>query len=171
MTFYFQIGLQETGMPEFAQESKLLSLYKCDNNPGLCDDAFPESGGNAAHLFDLSTCQSTPSPSGTISFPEVMLDLVEYKEPKIFNHEAYWANAKKLGMRFFGTTGGAAVHKTLLETDPQCSCGVLMKFVAQIEERTIAGKKQPDMNFGGGGRALAYVCPSCYLPLWTWESS
>ena len=62
MQFLAQLALADCGIPNLAGRGQALLLFQCQNEPGLCDEWDPESGGNAARLVALAEAKPAQPP-------------------------------------------------------------------------------------------------------------
>src|SRR4051812_23514984 len=66
---------------ESGSDSQALLLFQCQNQPGMCEEWAPDSGGNAALLVDGSGQDDFPVPRGETQLPkESRLSFVAYDE-------------------------------------------------------------------------------------------
>lgn len=157
MQFLAQLPLRGVGLSSKTLEDTVLLLFQCQNDPGMCDEWDPDSGGNAALLTATEGRQPLEVPAGPTRLPrESKVRLVPYDEgvagetPDDNYCKAIDANALTLGK-----LGSVPLWMQGDET-PSCQCGSRMTFVAQLEARGGGG-----MNFGDSGAGYAFVCGSC----------
>jgi uncharacterized protein YwqG len=157
MQFLSQLPLKSAGLPVEMQD-KVLLLFQCQNDPGMCDEWDANSGGNAALLVSPSASQSLRPPSGpTVLARESRVRLVPYDDSASGEtaDDAYCSSVDAKGSTTLGKLGGRPLWMQSDET-PQCSCGAKMTFVLQLEARGGGG-----INFGDAGTGYAFVCESC----------
>ncbi len=172
MQFLAQVVLNN--LDAGASESKLgvLALFACQNDPGMCSDWEPASGGNRALLFPLDGLEPLPRPDGA---EEALLVLgavraVEpHQEPGDDYHlarEAWAARSDRPESSVLGQLGGDPAWIQGDET-PSCpSCADTMPFVVQLEE---GPDHSTAMNFGGAGCAYAFACAPCGRASLLWQ--
>ncbi len=159
MQFLSQLPLKSAGVPIELQD-KVLLLFQCQNDPGMCDEWDANSGGNAALLVSYSASISLRPPSGpTVLARESRVRLVPYDDSASSEtpDDAYCASVDAKGSATLGKVGGRPLWIQGDET-PQCSCGAAMTFVLQLEARGGGG-----INFGDAGSGYAFVCESCAI--------
>ncbi|MET9774232.1 DUF1963 domain-containing protein [Streptomyces sp. NPDC006367] len=147
----------------------VLSVFMCQNDPGLCDEWDPAEGGNRALLFPRAGLVPAPVPAeGETLLPETCgidrttLDAVPYSEAR-----EDWAQAHGRPLRdVLGQLGGVPSWLQHDET-PECpSCARPMAFTAQLEE---GRDHRTAMNFGGGGCGYAFACAPCGEGAFLWQ--
>lgn len=149
-----------THIVQLSVDDRLLTVFQCENSPGMCADWEPFAGGNAAVLVTGSTGRR-PAPAGGKGYPPIRVgvrqvaakyeDLTESSDPA-----AAAAFAETVGQ-----FGGSPLWIQSDETPdcPNCSAGP-MRFVAQLDPG-------PDeFNFGDYGTAYAFDCPTCNSAAW-----
>lgn len=152
-----------------AREPGLLSLFMCQNDPGLCEEWDPSSGGNKALLF--STGDLSPAvvpPSETTLLPEacgtstIAVDAGTYGEAR-----SSWSKTEDRPLRdVLGQLGGTS-HWLQHDETPACpSCREPMDFLVQLEE---GHDHDTALNFGGGGSAYAFACEPCGHARFLWQ--
>lgn len=158
MQFLSQLHLSPAGLSAQALRDKVLLLFQCQNNPGLCDEWAANGGGNAALLVSSLARQSLKAPSGpTLLRRESRFRLVQYDDSasRESPDDAYCASVDAKDSKTLGKVGGRPLWMQGDET-PQCKCGAKMRFVVQLEARGGGG-----INFGDAGAGYAFVCESC----------
>lgn len=146
----------------------LLSIFMCQNDPGLCEEWDPTAGGNTALLFppgDLSP--AVVPPGGKTLLPQTCgislsaMDASTYGEARVS-----WSEAEDRPLRHvLGQLGGAPDWLQHDETPTCPSCAAPMDFVAQLEE---GHDHNTSMNFGGGC-AYAFACEPCGNARFLWQ--
>lgn len=157
MQFLAQLPLSECDEILRERSSQSLLIFQCQNNPGMCDDWAPESGGNAAIIVDASQGSLLPVPEGETLLPaESRLRLVSYESRSGDTpDDAYCDAMEEPGSNVIGKLGGDPLWIQGDET-PVCGCGTRMSFVCQLECCGGGG-----INFGDAGAGYAFVCPQC----------
>ena len=141
MQFLAQLALPDCEIPELAGREQSLLLFQCQNDPGMCDEWDPQSGGNAARLVPLAEATRVKAPaSGETRLMAVDPVGVVVTEPE----------AAPLGR-----VGGEPEWIQADET-PTCVCGTRMRFVVQLSPEGGGG-----INFGDAGEGYGFVCDSC----------
>lgn len=137
--------------------SSHIALFMCQNDPGLCDEWDPESGGNhACQVGDVPLALIDAPADGNVSRSE------SYGMRPVICHEDNYADAREAWLAaggearaILGSLGGVPDWLQADET-PTCSnCAAPMDFVAQLEE---GPDHRSAMNFGGGGSAYVFRC-------------
>ena len=147
MQFLAQLSLSDGGITALANRHIL--LFQCQNDPGMCDEWDPDSGGNAALLVRSRGAGPLAPPSGPTT-----LDWVDGVE--LVDHPSDYDTARAAETRtVLGQLGGSPSWAQADET-PRCDCGKSMTFAVQLEEVGGGG-----INFGGGGCAYGFVCTAC----------
>lgn len=152
MQFQFQVPLDELG-----QAGKLLLTFQCQNDPGMCDEWDPASGGNAALVTKAEDGRVTESPGLTAE------QLREFKEDRTVIAPAIKLELALSGKNEVGAVGGAPEWIQADET-PVCKCGERMRLAVQLDENA-----HEQLNFGGGGRAYAFICEACMAAKFLWQ--
>ncbi|MDB4873127.1 MAG: hypothetical protein JWL97_4131 [Gemmatimonadales bacterium] len=160
MQFLAQLFLDDLAPKAAAAGGAVLSIFMCQNDPGLCGEWDPQSGGNRALLFsrDGLTAALVPAEGKTL-FPESWkIGYVTVNEP---------ADLAVLGGDpVLGQLGGNPVWLQDDETPTCPSCAAPMGFVAQLEEGHGGNES---MNFGGGGIGYAFACEPCAQGLFLFQ--
>ena len=145
MRFLVQLYLPEL---DPAWPASLILLFRCFNDPGMCEEDDFDEGGNAALVLPATDDLAPALPS----FDHMEDDLVEGEDPIQL--------PDLLGASFSDTPHPEACGKAGGEPDwlvddawPTCDCGTRTQFVAQLEE--VAG-----IRFDGG-RGYVFLCPDC----------
>lgn len=157
MRYIARLPLSET-LEVAAHGAKLLLLFQCEQNPGACDEWDPDAGGNAALIVDASDAREVAAPDGeSVMGTRGGVSLLAYDESTDADsaEDEYYEVYGAPDSRIIGKAAGLPIWIQGDET-PTCSCGATMRFVVQLEERAADG-----LNFGGGGSAYAFVCPTC----------
>jgi hypothetical protein len=136
----------------------LLLLFMCQNQPGLCDEWDPDSGGNRVILVRAGNLEVTEVPAEGDTVRHTLygariepFDAANYDEARVA-----WASAAgKSPRQVLGQLKG---HPSWIQGDetPTCaSCGQRMTLAAQLEQ---GPDWKTEMNFGGGGCAYVFQC-------------
>ncbi|WP_333732729.1 hypothetical protein [Streptomyces sp. IBSBF 3010] len=155
-------------------EDGVLSVFVCQNDPGMCEFWAAGSGANRVHLFPREGLRPVAVPeTGVTVLPVVSAirtqvvtvdpeDCDEDAEPDAYDlGRAGWR--REPGERFgkqrevLGSLGGSPSY---LEYDrvPACpSCSVAMEFAAHLEEGIT---REAAMNLGGQ-LGYVFVCRPC----------
>ncbi len=138
---------------------RLLSVFMCQNDPGMCDDYSPISGGNIARVHAVQGLEPMTPPRG-----ETMLSAIDglrlqpyeaREEDENAATDAYESARQAAGDDVLGRTGRAPVWVQSDET-PTCRCGQAMRFVLQLEDTGGGG-----INFGDLGCGYVFLCMGC----------
>jgi hypothetical protein len=165
MQFLAQISLADVE----AGSTGLLSIFMCQNDPGLCDEWDATAGGNRAFAFGADAVH-VPIPPGdgialldetcAVRFEE--LDAEDYLEAA----ERWHHQTDRPVREVLGQVGGQAAWLQNDETPVCDGCALPMRFVVQLEEghdhRTAA-------NFGGGGCGYGFRCEPCGTAAFLWQ--
>ena len=172
MQFLAQLLLDDVnlhGADAVSESRGILSIFMCQNEPGLCDEWDPAAGGNQALLFSRAELAAAPVPAqGTTLLSEACgidyapMDAAGYGEAR-----SLWSEAGGRPLRdVLGQLRGAPSWLQGDET-PSCpSCAQPMGFVAQLEE---GHDHRTAMNFGGGGCGYAFSCEPCGQGAFLWQ--
>lgn len=126
-----------------------IAVFQCQNDPGMCDDWDPNSGGNAVKYHkDLNCSCSSEYLSSLQTEAEDNEEFLDYIE-SIDN--------------YCGKIEGEPLWIQDDET-PSCACGKKMGFIAQVEERA-----HTSYNFGGGGCSYIFHCQDCKESKFLWQ--
>lgn len=165
MQFLAQVMLGDLGLDD---RRGVLSVFMCQNDPGMCDEWDPVAGGNQALLFPLSGLRAAvvpPGPAtalGEVSAVRCVTADGDYEEARLA-----WAEREgRPGRDVLGQLGGQPSWVQGDETPACPECAVPMSFAVQLEEghdhRTAA-------NFGGGGRGYGFACHPCRTAAFLWQ--
>jgi hypothetical protein len=162
MQFLGQIGLEDP------DATRLLLLFMCQNDPGLCDEWDANLGGNRAILVEIDGGGKLAAPpaKGVTTRESSYGASVEAVDAADYNAaRQQWAERHPFPLS--QVLGHLASHSgaqpSWLQDDetPNCDqCGNPMRFVTQLEE---GPDRKTAMNFGGGGCAYVFRC-SCHPP-------
>jgi len=119
---------------------RMLLLFQCENDPGMCDEWAPD-GGNAAMIVEGSLV-ALAAPEGAAFGPPTGLRAGDDDGDGLEDTDAV------------GRLGGEPDWIQDDET-PEC-CGGAMRFLLQLDEAA-----HPQLNFCGGGAAYAFSCDRC----------
>jgi hypothetical protein len=165
MQFLAQVSLADVE----AGSAGLLSIFLCQNDPGLCDDWDATAGGNRAYLFGADATHIPDAPddgvalldeTSAIRFDE--LDVENYLEAP----ERWHRQTGRPVPEVLGQVGGRPAWLQNDET-PMCSgCARPMTFVVQLEE---GHDHQTSANFGGGGCGYGFRCGPCGTAAFLWQ--
>ncbi|MFE2283934.1 hypothetical protein ACFXDJ_07160 [Streptomyces sp. NPDC059443] len=183
MRFLAQIVLDEEGRPVAAEglaqggraQGRVMAVFMCCNNPGMCEEWSPTAGGNRALLFPAEALRPMPVPEpekdgdggslvlGAVnSVALVVMDCADYGSAR----EEWATRGGNSPANVLGQLGGEPDWLQGDET-PSCpACTRPMDLIAQLEEG-------PDyataMNFGGGGSAYSFACAPCARAVFLWQ--
>ena len=165
MQFLAQIRLDDVD----PVSAGVLSIFMCQNDPGLCEDWDATAGGNRALLFGPDATDTGPVPDdGVILLKETSaVDLVQVQTDDYLEAREQWARESSRSVfEVLGQVGGQPAWLQNDET-PVCSvCDQPMSFVAQLEE---GHDHQTAANFGGGGCGYGYRCDTCRNAAFLWQ--
>ncbi|MFE6690652.1 DUF1963 domain-containing protein [Streptomyces sp. NPDC057743] len=171
MQFLAQVALDDLG--DGVGGRGVLALFACENDPGMCDDWDPDSGGNQALLFPAEGLGPLPQPEGGVDEALLVLGavravrLVRVDEPDYDQGGQEWAAKNDdPASSVLGQLGGSPAWLQGDET-PSCpSCACPMPLIVQLEE---GPDHHTAMNFGGGGCAYAFACEPCGHAKFLWQ--
>lgn len=96
--------LASSGTVEVADDRHLLLIFTCQNDPGLCDDWDPASGGNQALIFPRNGLTPAPMPAegntllpGTCGIDYATMNADTYDEAR-----SHWSKANDRPLRRTG---------------------------------------------------------------------
>jgi hypothetical protein len=148
-------------------EEHAVSIFMCQNDPGLCDEWDPAAGGNRALVFPASELAPAQVPAkGETRLPEasgidtLVIDGLPYETAR-----EQWANTSGRPRReILGQLGGAPSWLQGDETPACPSCDQPMNLVTQLEQ----GLSRSEINFGGG-TGYAFACLPCAEGAFLWQ--
>ncbi|HZF88447.1 hypothetical protein [Streptomyces sp.] len=175
MQFLAQILLDGLGRPAGeadTQADRVMAIFMCQNDPGLCDEWSPTAGGNRALLYpsDALRPMAAPVPDGDEDVLRLgavnAVTLVSSPAADYSEAREEWGNRSGNSPRnVLGQLGGQPDWLQGDETPACATCTQPMILVAQLEEG-------PDhttaMNFGGG-TAFAFACGPCAQGAFLWQ--
>ena len=164
MQFLAQIRLDDLD----PRDAGLLSIFMCQNDPGLCDEWDPTAGGNAAYVFPAEGLApaAVPTDGETLLAEVSAVRLVVVEAPDYDAARDHWATVPDRRREVLGQVGGEPGWLQQDET-PDCpGCGTAMSFVAQLEE---GHDHRTDINFGGGGCGYGFRCTDCATAAFLWQ--
>lgn len=131
----------------------VVSVFFCQNDPGMCDDWDATGGANRAFLFQGQLGAATVPDVG-----ETLLGAVTALRP----HPVDVPTAEPV----LGRLGGEP-HWIQGDETPDCpSCTARMTFTAELEE---GSDFATSANFGGGGRGYVFRCGPCSEAAFLWQ--
>ncbi|MGR6318213.1 DUF1963 domain-containing protein [Micromonospora soli] len=166
MQFLAQVRLDDID----PADSGLLSIFMCQNDPGLCDEWDATAGGNRAFVFPLGQLAPSAVPSGdnvllaeTSAVAYVPMNNSEgYDEAR----ERWCGESGRPLPDVLGQLGGAPAWLQFDETPTCAVCNLQMSFVVQLEE---GHDYRTDINFGGGGCGYGFRCRPCATAAFLWQ--
>jgi hypothetical protein len=165
MQFLAQVRLADVD----AGGAGLLSIFMCQNDPGLCDEWDATAGGNRAFVFGADAEYVARPPEDGVTLLNEMcevrfdqIDVDDYWEARARWHQETGQPVQEV----LGQAGGRAAWLQNDET-PSCGgCGRPMAFVVQLEE---GHDHRTSANFGGGGCGYGFRCPACGAAAFLWQ--
>jgi hypothetical protein len=165
MQFLAQISLADVE----AGSTGLLSIFMCQNDPGLCDEWDAAAGGNRAFTFGADAVYlPTPPADGIALLGEICavrfeeFDAADYLDAPGGWHEQTGRPVQEV----LGQVGGQAAWLQNDET-PLCGrCARPMTFVVQLEE---GHDHRTSANFGGGGCGYGFRRNLCGTAAFLWQ--
>ena len=151
--------MQFLGRLRIPGRTKLVLLFMCQNDPGMCDEWDANAGGNCAIVVPTRNLRKVPAPQEGNTRREKRYGARQVRSAKADYEEAREAWAQKSGKpmrKVLGQLLGKPFWIQAQET-PKCNfCRKRMTFLAQLEE---GPDWKTEMNFGGGGCAYVFECP------------
>ncbi|GAA4256748.1 hypothetical protein GCM10022255_070810 [Dactylosporangium darangshiense] len=146
----------------------LLSIFMCQNDPGLCDEWDATAGGNRAYLFgaDATEPAAVPGEGETLLEEVSAVEVVPVDAPAYPQAAAEWSRRTgRPRSDVLGHLGGEPAWLQFDETPACASCERPMDFVMALEEGHDWHTK---INFGGG-RGYAFRCAPCRAAAFLWQ--
>ncbi|MGW1711432.1 DUF1963 domain-containing protein [Streptomyces sp. NPDC002206] len=170
MQFLAQVVLDDLG--DGAEGRGILAMFACQNDPGMCGDWEPDSGGNQAFLFPAEDLVPLPQPADADetllqlgSVRTVSLVQVDESDYDLAGEE--WASREdRPASSVLGQLGGTPAWIQNDETPACPSCASPMPLIVQLEE---GPDHSTAMNFGGCGGAYAFACEPCGCAKFLWQ--
>ena len=153
----------------YAAGRGLLSLFMCRNEPGMCGDREPASGGNRAFVFGAEAVRTPAVPGdGVTSLGETCAIRVEDvgAEDYVAAQERWVERTGGNELDVVGQLGGRPVWVQHDETPACDGCGRPMTFVVQLQE---GHDDRNAANFGGGGCGYGFRCGPCGSAAFLWQ--
>jgi hypothetical protein len=155
---YCRSNMQFLGQLRLADPDRLILLFMCQNDPGLCGEWEADGGANAASVVlshDVAPAVA-PAEGNALRETQYGAKTVNFESPEYESARAEWSQSSGRRQRdVLGQLGGEPSWLQADET-PSCNaCGEQMAFVAQLEPGPDA---DTEMNFGGGGCAYVFEC-------------
>jgi hypothetical protein len=150
--------MQFLGQLRIPETQRLVLLFMCQNEPGMCDEWEADAGGNCAIVMPTVTLAEAQPPEGDATVRKTRYGARQVTSP-LDNYDA----ARETWCKETGGKGREVLGQILgspawIQTDetPRCSaCGKPMRFLAQLEQ---GPDWKTEMNFGGGGCAYVFDC-------------
>ncbi|MEW2294671.1 DUF1963 domain-containing protein [Streptomyces sp. NPDC006743] len=172
LQFLAQVVLDGVGGGDGDGRRGIIALFACQNDPGMCDDWDPNSGGNRALLFPLDGLAPLAQPEGAEEASLVLgaVRTIALERESVNDYDlarkAWAARGERSEASVLGQLGGRPAWIQADET-PRCpSCARTMAFIVQLEE---GPDHSTAMNFGGAGSAYAFACRPCDRALFLWQ--
>lgn len=163
MQFQAQIRLDDIDPAEHG----LFSIFMCENEPGLCLEWEPDSGGNRAFVFRSDLVPAAVPSDGVVLLPEVSA-IAYAATPEVHYERARqrWHSETGGPLRHvLGQVGGAPQWLQDDETPTCGGCDAPMTFVVQLEE---GHDRRTSMNFAGGC-GYGFRCRPCDIASFLWQ--
>ncbi|BCB88698.1 hypothetical protein Psuf_060110 [Phytohabitans suffuscus] len=147
----------------------LLSIFMCQNDPGLCDEWDATAGGNRAFVFgaDATKPAAVPADGITLLDETSAIEFERVEADDYLQAREGWAQVtSRSALEVLGQAGGQVAWQQNDET-PTCGpCGEPMSFMVQLEE---GHDPRTSANFGGGGCGYGFRCLSCRDAAFLWQ--
>lgn len=156
------------GDPGPDERPGVLSIFMCQNHPGLCDEWDASAGGNQAVIFpaDGLTPAAVPAGGATMLGEVCAVRYVtaaeEYEQAR-----ADWSARE--GRPLSDVLGQLGGQPSWVQDDqtPACpQCAGPMSLAVQLEE---GHEFHTAINFGGGGCGYGFTCQSCAEAAFLWQ--
>ncbi|MGA3540866.1 DUF1963 domain-containing protein [Micromonosporaceae bacterium DT194] len=164
MQFLAQIRLDDID----PAEEGLFSIFMCQNEPGLCLEWEPESGGNRAFVFRSEPLAPADVPVGgvvllteTAAITYAAISEVRYERAR----QRWHTETGGLLRHVLGQLGGPPEWLQDDETPTCGGCAKPMTFVVQLEE---GHDHRTSMNFGSGC-GYGFRCRPCDTASFLWQ--
>ncbi|MCP3785351.1 YwqG family protein [Micromonospora sp. A3M-1-15] len=147
----------------------LLSVFMCQNDPGLCDEWDPSAGGNRAFIFlaDAAHTRTPPGDGITLLDEACAVEFEDIAAEDYLDAPERWHQRSGRPVReVLGQLGGQPAWLQNDETPTCSSCAEPMAFVVQLEE---GHDHRTSINFGGGGCGYAFYCRACATAAFLWQ--
>jgi hypothetical protein len=166
MQFLAQIALADVD----AGSAGLLSIFMCQNDPGLCDEWDASAGGNRAFAFGAEAVHFPIPPGDGIAVLDE-ISAVRFEEVAVEDYlaapEDWHQQTGRPRREVLGQVGGQAAWLQNDETPVCGGCGRPMVFVVQLEE---GHDHRTSANFGGGGCGYGFRCGPCATAAFLWQT-
>ncbi|GGV49593.1 hypothetical protein [Streptomyces spectabilis] len=146
----------------------VVSVFLCQNDPGMCDDWDATGGANRAYLFAAEGL----APAAVPERGETRLGAVSALRTEEVAAAGFpealdaWAADDAASLLVQGQLGGEPAWIQGDET-PHCpGCAARMAFTAQVEE---GYDFATSANFGGGGIGYVFHCVGCRDAAFLWQ--
>ncbi|GLY95128.1 hypothetical protein [Actinoplanes sp. NBRC 103695] len=149
-------------------DRRLLAIFQCANDPGLCDEWDANAGGNRAYLFDNQDLRPVPAPGGGETGLGAVSAIRTEPPAEDDYDEAIAAWAARTGRSRREVLGGIGGEPSWLQFDqtPSCvDCARPMRFAAHLEE---GRDSQTAINLGGGV-GYAFRCGQHLRAKFLWQ--
>jgi hypothetical protein len=158
MQFLTQVALRDVDPADRGQ----LAVFMCQNRPGGCEEWSATSGGNRAYVFDR-----VPLAPAWVPVGEATLLCAAWGFALVpLEHGDYPTALAAQGRAVLGQLGGSPAWLQGDETPACARCSRPMTFVLQLQE---GHEPSSAANFGMGGRAYAFRCPTCPAAAFLWQ--
>jgi len=165
MQFLAQVRLADTE----AGNAGLLSLFMCQNDPGLCDEWDAAAGGNRAFVFGADAVHVANPPDDGVALLEetCAVRLEKFDADNYLEASERWhQQTGRPAQEVLGQVGGRPAWLQNDETPVCGDCAQPMALVVQLEE---GHDHQTSMNFGGGGCGYGFRCGPCGTAAFLWQ--
>ncbi|MFD0141884.1 MULTISPECIES: YwqG family protein [unclassified Streptomyces] len=136
----------------------VVSVFMCQNEPGMCEEWDPAAGGNRAYVFPTEGLLPATAPAvGETRLDKVSVLVARPVEAETYGEEDTFGPVD--GKEVLGQLGGQPYWLQWDETPDCAGCGRGMAFVAQLDQVA---------NFGGG-YAYVFVCEGCSRAAFLWQ--
>ncbi|WP_223851443.1 hypothetical protein [Cupriavidus pauculus] len=153
MQFLGQIVLHD------GDATRLVLIFMCQNDPGLCEEWDANAGGNHATVMTIEGEMrlADAPPTGVVQLDTVYGARVEVLEAADYDSARQrWQDTNPNQQRqILGQIEGQPLWLQADESPVCDACGDAMSFLAQLEE---GPDYRTSMNFGGGGCAYVFRC-------------
>jgi hypothetical protein len=150
-------AMQYLGRLRIPDKPKVVLLFMCQNDPGMCDDYEADAGGNCAIVVGTNNLVEVRAPSEGVTVRDTEYGAREV-ESEIENYDSARKAWGEKGGRQRDVLGQIFGKPSWIQGDetPSCkTCQKPMRFLAQLET---GPEFNTEMNFGGAGCAYVFDC-------------
>lgn len=117
-------NMQYLGRIRVPHETTLILLFMCQNDPGLCDEWAPDSGGNTALVVGIDSLTAVEPPSGGVTSRNTVYGVREVASSHNDYEEARAAWGEQPGHRQRDVLGQLLGAPSWIQADETPACDV-----------------------------------------------